>query len=295
MNTSRRILSLTALALVMSSVAACRQGDAPAQARASPASGVTQAPRQEQGAQEGYQPEVGQAGKDVVWVPTPQPVVDRMLDMAKLTPEDRLVDLGSGDGVTVITAARRGAMARGIEYNQDLVALAMQRARDAGVSDRARFQQADIFKTDFSDATVVTLFLLPELNRRLRPTLLDMKPGTRVVSNSFDMGEWQADEIDEVKQDCSSYCTAMLWVVPAKVGGRWLLDDGRELQLSQTFQMLEGTLGRGDAARSISGRMRGSEISFRIGDDEYTGTVDGERISGTVNGSTPWRATRQSG
>ena len=268
----------------------CRQANAPANAQPLPAGAAPQtATSTPAESQSTYKPEVGQAGKDVVWVPTPQALVDRMLDMAKLTPADRLVDLGSGDGVTVITAAKRGANARGIEYNQDMVALAMQRAREAGVTDRASFQQADIFKTDFSDATVVTLFLLPALNQRLRPTILEMKPGTRVVSNTFDMGEWQADQIDEVKEGCTSYCTALLWIVPAQVEGSWSLADGRTLKLDQTFQMLSGALGN----TAISeGRMNGSEIGFNLGNDRYVGQIDGNRIQGTVNGK-PWSATRR--
>lgn len=275
---------------VMLCLLGCRQANAPANAQPAPASTAPQvAPSLPPESESSYKPEVGQAGKDVVWVPTPQALVDRMLDMAKLTPADRLVDLGSGDGITVITAAKRGANARGIEYNQDMVALAMQRAREAGVTDRASFQQADIFKTDFSDATVVTLFLLPALNQRLRPTILDMKPGTRVVSNTFDMGEWQADQIDEVKEGCTSYCTALLWIVPAEVKGSWRLADGRTLKLDQAFQMLSGALG--DTAIS-EGKMNGSEIGFNVGNDRFVGQVDGNRIQGTVNGKA-WSATRR--
>src|SRR5690606_9094222 len=149
-----------------------------------------------------YTPSVGQQGKDVVWVPTSQALVDRMLEMAQLTAEDRLVDLGSGDGRLVITAAKRGAASRGIEFNPDLVAISKRAAQTEGVAQRATFEQADIFESDFSDASVVTLFLLPSLNLRLRPTLLDMKPGTRVVSNSFAMEAWEPDESVEVKENC---------------------------------------------------------------------------------------------
>jgi hypothetical protein len=170
-----------------------------------------------------YTPKVGQLGKDVVWVPTSQAMVDRMLDMAELTARDRLVDLGSGDGVLVITAAKRGATARGIEFNPDLVALSKRRARAEGVADRARFERADIFQSDFSEATVVTLFLLPALNLRLRPTLLEMPPGTRIVSNSFDMGDWEPDATAEVTEGCTNYCHAMLWIVPARVAGMWTI------------------------------------------------------------------------
>lgn len=244
-------------------------------------------------AAEPYTPSVGQAGKDVVWVPTPQALVDRMLDMAGLTPQDRLVDLGSGDGRTVITAAKRGATAHGIEFNGDMVALSRQRAAAEGVAARATFEQGDIFESDFSDADVVTLFLLHSLNMRLRPILLDMAPGTRIVANSFDMGDWEPDESSEVteEEDCTSYCTAFKWVVPAKVAGTWEVD-GKPLALKQSFQMLEGTLQESAAPRSIrNGRLDGAAIRFTVGDDQYEGVVDGERMEGKINGARPWRAT----
>ena len=149
----------------------------------------------------------GQAGKDVVWVPTPQALVDKMLDMAKVTPKDFVMDLGSGDGRTVITAAKRGARAMGIEYNPDMVALSEKNAAEAGVTDKATFVKADLFETDFSKATVVTMFLLPSINLKLRPKILDMKPGTRVVSNTFDMEDWEADETRVGRRDCTSWCT----------------------------------------------------------------------------------------
>ncbi|MCK9488142.1 MAG: class I SAM-dependent methyltransferase [Xanthomonadales bacterium] len=179
-----------------------------------------------------YTPEYGQMGKDVIWIPTPQPVVERMLDMAGVDPDDRLVDLGSGDGVAVIAAARRGATAYGIEFNPDLVALSRRRAQAAGVATRAAFERADIFKSDFSDATVVTLFLLPELNLRLRPVLLEMRPGTRIVSNSFDMGDWRPDASAEVSEGCEHYCEAKLWVVPARVAELWMIDGHRSMDLA---------------------------------------------------------------
>src|SRR5258705_13548093 len=147
-----------------------------------------------QPAKEEYKPQVGQEGKDVVWVPTPQALVDKMLDMAKVTPQDYVIDLGSGDGRTVITAAKRGARALGIEYNPDMVALSKKNAAKEGMGEKAQFTKADLFETDFSQATVITMFLLPEINLRLRPKILDLKPGTRVVSNSFTMEDWQDDE-----------------------------------------------------------------------------------------------------
>src|SRR3989304_10191331 len=171
-----------------------------------------------------YTPSVGQSGKDVVGVPSPQALVDKMLDMAKVTPADFVMDLGSGDGRTVITAAKRGARAHGIEYNPDLVVLSRRNAAAAGVGNRATFAQADIFQSDFSQATVITLFLLTDLNLKLRPTLLSLKPGTRVVSNSFKMGEWEPDQVFEL--GCDTYCTAYLWIVPGRVQGKWQLPQG---------------------------------------------------------------------
>src|SRR5688572_24201545 len=173
-----------------------------------------------------FEPVSGQPGKDVVWVPTPQPLVEKMLDMAKLTPQDFHMDLGSGDGRTVITAAKRGARSMGVEYNPDMVALSQRNAKEAGVSDRATFVQADLFETDFSKANVVTLFLLPSINIRLRPKILDMRPGTRIVSNTFTMEDWQADDTQVIGGDCVSWCTALLWIVPAKVEGTWKMPQG---------------------------------------------------------------------
>ena len=239
-----------------------------------------------------FQPTVGQAGKDVVWVPTPQTLVDQMLDMAKLTPKDVLVDLGSGDGRTVITAAQRGASARGIEYNPDMVAISVKAAQAAGVTDKAKFIHGDIFETNFSDANVVTLFLLPTLNVRLRPTILDMPPGTRVVSNSFSMGDWEPDESVNVTQDCSGYCTALLWIVPAKVEGNWTLPGG-SLELKQNYQQLQGTLTQGGSALPISdARLNGKAIEFKVGARQYRGEVDGNRMGGMIDDKTVWAAMR---
>lgn len=240
-------------------------------------------------AQGKFEPRSGQAGKDVVWVPTPQETVELMLNMAKLTKDDFHWDLGSGDGRTVITAAKRGARARGIEYNPDMVALSRENAKAAGVSDRAIFEQADLFKTDFSQATVLTLFLLPDINLRLRPQILDMRPGTRVVSNTFMMGtgddEWVPDETRRVTEDCVSWCTAHLWIVPAKVNGKWTLD-GQPLVLNQKFQVVSGTLG---GAAISDGKLNGTSITFTANGRTYTGTVsnDGRSIAGEG-----WKATR---
>jgi Methyltransferase domain len=239
-----------------------------------------------------YEPTVGQAGKDVVWVPTPQALVDKMLDMAKVTPSDYVIDLGSGDGRTVITAAKRGIRAHGIEYNPDMVELSKRNAEKEGVTEKASFAKADLFKSDFSDASVITMFLLPDINLKLRPKLLGLKPGTRIVSNSFTMGEWTADETATVGGDCSSWCTAHLWIVPAKVDGTWKLSQG-ELALKQQFQMLTGTLrSEGKTVPLQAGKVRGEDISFTAGGVEYRGKVNGKRIEGSTGNGAAWSATR---
>ncbi len=230
-------------------------------------------------AAEGYDPKSGQPGKDVVWVPTPDTLVARMLDMAEVTPQDYLIDLGSGDGRTVIAAAKRGLRAHGIEYNPDMVTLAKRRAEAAGVADRATFEQADIFETDFSKAQVLTLFLLPELNERLRPQILDLEPGTRVVSNSFAMGDWEADRVDRLDDDCSRWCTALMWIVPAKVEGEWRLGE-QPLRLSQTYQKVTGDLGGTPIEK---GRVVGKELHFSAGGIDYVGAVVGNSLSGTAS------------
>ena len=236
-------------------------------------------PAKKAAAKEAFEPTVGQDGKDVVWVPTAQGLVNRMLDMAKLTPNDVHYDLGSGDGRTVITAAKRGAKATGVEYNPKMVELSKRNAQKEGVGEKARFIQGDIFETDFSDATVITLFLLPELNVKLRPKILDMKPGTRVVSNSFTMGDWQADQTQNAseKDGCTAYCTAYLWIVPAKVEGKWKLPDG-ELTLKQAYQNVTGSLG----SNAIKGTLRADQITFTAGGSQYTAKVSGDTMTGTV-------------
>ena len=236
-----------------------------------------------------FEPFSGQPGKDVVWVPTPQPLVEKMLDMAKLTPQDFHMDLGSGDGRTVITAAKRGARSEGIEYNPDMVALSERNAKAAGVSDRATFRKADLFETDFSKAQVVTLFLLPTINMKLRPQILNMRPGTRIVSNTFTMDDWAPDQTETIGGDCVSWCTAHLWIVPAKVEGTWEVAGRGALTLYQTFQMLSGTLG---SAQVSQGRLRGDEITFTAGGTTYTGKVEGNTIRGTANGA-PFTATKK--
>ncbi len=249
-----------------------------------------------QPAQKPFEPYSGQPGKDVVWVPTPQSLVDKMLNLAKVTPNDYVIDLGSGDGRTVITAAKRGVRATGIEYNPDMVELSKRNAEKEGLTGKVNFMKADLFESDFSQATVITMFLLPDINLKLRPKILDLKPGTRIVSNTFTMGEWTSDEsvsADE-KEGCSYYCRAYLWIVPAKVEGTWQLPQG-ELALTQTFQMVSGILKAGGKNITITnGRLRGDQISFSAGGAEYSGRVNGNSIEGTVKGggSGNWRATR---
>lgn len=243
----------------------------------------------------GYQPEVGQEGKDVVWVPTPQALVEKMLNLAKITPEDFLIDLGSGDGRTVITAAKRGIHALGIEYNPDMVNLSRQNAEKERVSDKAQFIETDLFEFDFSKATVITMFLLPDINVRLRPKLLDLKPGTRIVSNTFTMEDWQFDDTAAISDENTRWNTAFLWIIPAKVEGSWKLTEG-ELTFAQEFQMISGTLKTGSKSVDITGgRLRGNEITFTAGGDIYTGIVDVSKIEGMVTSGgnkNKWRATR---
>jgi SAM-dependent methyltransferase len=233
---------------------------------------------QAQRAPKSFEPEVGQAGKDVVWVPTPQAVVDKMLDLAKVTKDDFLMDLGSGDGRTVITAAKRGARALGIEYNPDMVELSKRNAEAAGVGSRAQFQKADLFQTDFSKATVITMFLLPDINLKLRPKILNLKPGTRIVSNTFTMGEWQPDESVTVDKGCDgSWCHVLFWIVPAKVGGNWKVPQG-ELTLKQSFQTVTGTLAGGGKTVPVEGKVHGDEVELTAGGQTLRGKVNGKTL-----------------
>jgi hypothetical protein len=242
-----------------------------------------------------YQPSVGQEGKDVVWVPTSNALVAKMLDLANVTASDFLIDLGSGDGRTVIAAAKRGAKALGIEYNPQLVELSRRNAAREGVADRATFIHGDVFETDFSKATVITLFLLEELNLRLRPAILNMNPGVRVVSNSFDMGDWKPEERVEISEGCTNHCTALFWIVPAKLEGTWKMPQG-ELELKQEYQMLSGAMKVGSTSAVIKdGKITGPRFTFSVGNTTYTGQVQGNTIEGvskSATGETTWRATR---
>lgn len=248
--------------------------------------------------QKEFQPQVGQDGKDVVWVPTPEATVEAMLNMAKVTSTDYVIDLGSGDGRTVIAAAKRGARALGVEYNANMVELSRRNATSEGVGNRVTFVEADLFDTDLSKATVITMFLLPEINLRLRPRILQLKPGTRIVSNTFTMEPWRSDETISVDNGCTRWCTALLWIVPARVEGTWRLPQG-ELTLKQEFQMITGTLKSGsDTIPIAEGRLRGDQISFNAGGARYTGRVNGKAMEGTVTsggGSSKWSATNAGG
>jgi len=245
-------------------------------------------------AQPGFEPRVGQAGKDVIWVPTPNALVDRMLRMANAGPNDKLVDLGSGDGRIAIAAARdfKVASAVGIEYNPAMVTLSNRNAAEQGVAQRVKFIEGDLFATDFSDATIVTMYLLPAINLRLRPLLLDMKPGTRIVSHAFTMEEWRPDDRANVEGQ-----NAYFWIVPAKVVGTWKVQAGAEtleLRLTQTFQDFRGTVAPMNAA--VQGSLKGDEIRLMLpdgrgGQRELVGKVNGEQMTGKL-GTADFTGTR---
>jgi hypothetical protein len=240
---------------------------------------------------ETYAPKRGQMGKDVMWLPTSDDLVYKLLEAAEVGPSDELVDLGAGDGKIPIAAARLfGARAWGIEYNKDLAALAQRNAQRAGVGDRVRIVHGDIFQEDFSKATVVTMYLLEELNAQLRPTILAMKPGTRVLSNTFSMGDWEPDQVIRVTNG-----TGYFWTVPANVAGLWTLSGLDEkgnatLKLDQNFQRLGGTLTLlGKTQNLLGARMEGSALHFSfINADGLLKAVkvlvNGQVLSGEVTG-----------
>jgi len=230
-------------------------------------------------AQSDYLPKSGQLGKDVVWVGNPDAMVQKMLDLAGVTPSDYVFDLGSGDGRNVIAAAKRGAHAHGIEYDPDLVDFSKRLAAKEGVSEKATFERGDVFLADFSKATVVVLFLTPEMNIRLRPKLLNLKAGARVVANTFAIGDWNPDQIVNVIDGCERFCTARLWLVPAQVNGAWKLPQG-ELMLKQVYQSFSGSLKIGATVLPVAGRLRGEHADFRAGKTDYTARVDGGDMEG---------------
>lgn len=257
-----------------------------------PGASVAQAP----GDAGQYQPRMGQPGRDVVWIPSPSDMVDKMLDMARVTPQDFVIDLGSGDGRNVIAAARRGAQALGVEYNPDLVALSKRLAAAAGVAERAQFVQGDMFAADISRATALVLFLIPDNLERLRPKFLGLKPGTRIVSNTYEIGGgWHPDD-SEFVSGCASWCSLHLYIVPAQVAGTWRVGDA-ELTLVQEFQYLAGTYEVNGLGVPIENAyMRGDEIRFSVNTVEYTGRVHGDRMEGTAKGratGSAWSAVRK--
>jgi SAM-dependent methyltransferase len=236
--------------------------------------------------QKPFEPVVGQAGKDVVWVPTPPELVEKMLDMAQVTAQDVVMDLGSGDGRNIIAAAKRGATSIGVEYNPDMVALSNRLAKEAGVAAKATFIEGDMYAADISKASVMALFLLPENLRKLTDKFMALKPGSRLVLNTFAIPEWEPDVQEQIQGDCVSWCTSLLYIVPAKVGGTWKTPQG-ELTLTQAFQNVTGTMASGGKTVSVTGKLRGDQITLNAGGTELSGKVNGDRIDGKG-----WSATR---
>jgi SAM-dependent methyltransferase len=247
----------------------------------------------EEKATEPFKPYSGQPGKDVVWVPTPDSMVEKMLDIASVTADDYVIDLGSGDGRNVIAAAKRGATALGVEYNDKMVTLSRELAAKAGVADKATFVQGDMFAADISKASALVLFLLSENLNKLVPKFLAMKPGTRIVVNTFRINGWEP-VYSETVEKCSNWCTVHLYIVPANAGGTWTLDGGT-LKLNQSFQAVHGSLSQGgNESKVLHGQLQGNEISFIVAGTRYRGSVDGERMTGEIedNPGAKWTATR---
>jgi len=244
--------------------------------------------------QEPFVPRSGQPGKDVVWVPSPPEMVNKMLEIAKVTPADYVIDLGSGDGRNIIAAAKLGARGHGVEYNPDMVALSQRLAKEAGVADKAQFIQGDMYEADISKATVMALFLLPVNLNKLHPKFLNLAPGSRIVANTFGIEGWEPDYRTSLPQgsECESWCDILLWIVPAKVAGTWTLPNGR-LVLTQENQMVNGTATiNGETLTITKGRMDGENITFVAGTQTFTGMVKGNKIEGTL-GTTVLTATKQ--
>ena len=255
---------------------------------------LASAPALAQDAKQVFTPTEGQAGKDVVWVPTPAAMVERMLDVAKVTAQDIVMDLGSGDGRNIIAAAKRGARATGVEYNQDMVDLSKRLATEAGVggpNGKAQFIQGDMYVADISQASVMAIFLLPHNMEKLRDKFLALKPGSRIVSNTFAIPDWEADYTETMPDCTTSWCTILLWYVPAKVEGTWQTPQGA-LTLSQQYQRFSGSQGTTPVAE---GRINGEQVTFMLGQNRVTATVKGNVMEGTMNANgklTPWRATK---
>jgi SAM-dependent methyltransferase len=232
-------------------------------------------------AAEPFKPTVGQSGKDVVWVPTSPELVEKMLDMAKVTAADYVMDLGSGDGRNIIAAAKRGATAVGVEFNHDMVELSRKQAAEAGVADKATFIEGDMYEADISKATVLALFLLPHNLNKLTSKFMALKPGSRIVGNTFAPEGWAADETETISGECVSWCTSLLWIVPANAAGTWKLPNG-ELTLKQEFQMVSGTLVRDGAPTPVTGRLRGDLITLTAGPIEFAGRITGDTMEGSA-------------
>ena len=232
--------------------------------------------------QDAYQPTSGQAGKDVVWVPTPDALVKAMLLAVKATKDDLVYDLGAGDGKIPIAAAKEyGAKAVGIEYNPEMAEFARRNVKREGVDNLVNIITGDIFVEDFSKATVVTMYLLPQLNVKLRPTILKMKPGTRVTSHQFDMGDWEPDQQLKIESR-----DAYVWIVPAAVGGEWVLKDegggfSGTLSLGQRYQRVGGTLALGGKTQPLLGAsMDGEKLSFSFIDDDGNLQIARMKVAG---------------
>ena len=240
-----------------------------------------------------FEPTVGMAGKDVVWVPSQPQVIEKMLDVAKVGPQDLVMDLGSGDGRMIIAAARRGARAVGVEFNPDMVTLSRQLAKDAGVEGRASFVQGDMYEADISKASVMALFLLTTNLDKMKDKFLALKPGSRIVLNSFEITGWEPDQKVVVENDCTSWCTVLLHIVPAQVAGVWRLGQG-ELRLSQQFQKVTGELTSGGTTKAVTGTLTGEQIKLTIDGVEHTGRVNGNSMQGTSGPMRQgWTASRK--
>jgi SAM-dependent methyltransferase len=272
-------LLVTALFLLSTTAAAAQQAAPPAQA-------------------EKFEPKSGQAGKDVVWVPSPPDMVNKLMELGNVTRNDFVIDLGSGDGRNIIAAAKLGARALGVEYNPDMVRLSRRLAQEAGVADKAQFFEGDMYEYDISKATVMALFLLPVNMNRLAPKFFNLAPGSRIVANTFGIDGWEPDERVTLPaaSECESWCEALLWIVPAKVGGTWTMG-GDRMTLTQEYQAVQGNVTVGGSTYPVvMGRLRGEEIVFVANGMPYKGRVKGNTIEGTTTtpkGDIPWRATRQ--
>jgi SAM-dependent methyltransferase len=245
-----------------------------------------------------FEPVSGQAGKDVVWVPSPPDMVNKLMELGRVTPNDFVMDLGSGDGRNVIAAARLGARALGVEYNPNMVELSRRLAQEAGVGDKAQFVEADMYTYDISKATVMALFLLPVNMNKLAPKFFNLAPGSRIVANTFGIDGWEPDMRVTLPatSECESWCEALLWVVPAKVAGTWTMANG-SFTLTQEYQAVQGSVTTGGQTQTVvMGRLFGEEITFMSGGQTYKGKVIGNTIEGTITtpmGDIPFRATRK--